>query len=142
MSEDKLPLPWHHDGHANEWAVFADNDWPITGQIKDEATAQLIAASPTMLAALHSVLNWFTPPNDSGPFPLQVIADAIEKASRLNGGLASECAVCGAPIFSDDPVTGQPCLDCIIDRPDEAAASLSGSPAPKSTSQTPAKSLK
>jgi hypothetical protein len=29
----------------------------------------------------------------------------------------SRCIHCGAPIFSDDPVEGQPCLDCIFDGP-------------------------
>jgi hypothetical protein len=33
-----------------------------------------------MLAALHAAVNWYTPPNDSGPFPLKQIVDAITKA--------------------------------------------------------------
>jgi hypothetical protein len=27
----------------------------------------------------------------------------------------SKCNICGAPIFSDEPVTDQPCLDCIME---------------------------
>ena len=27
----------------------------------------------------------------------------------------SNCNICGAPIFADEPVTNQPCLDCIMD---------------------------
>lgn len=37
-------------------------------------------AVPDMLAALHAAVNWFTPPNDSGAFPLKQIVDAINKA--------------------------------------------------------------
>jgi hypothetical protein len=40
-------------------------------------------AAPDMLAALHAALNWFTPPNDSGPFPLKQIAAAIAKAETV-----------------------------------------------------------
>lgn len=44
------------------------------------ANAKLIAAAPDMLDALHAAMNWFTPPNDSKPFPGKQIADAIIKA--------------------------------------------------------------
>jgi len=27
----------------------------------------------------------------------------------------SKCNICGAPIFADEPVTNQPCLDCIME---------------------------
>ena len=36
------------------------------------------------------------------------------KPNRTDGPM-SECNVCGAPIFSDEPVTDQPCLDCIME---------------------------
>lgn len=48
---------------------------------ENEANAHLIAAAPDMLAALDAAINWFTPPNDSGPFPLKQITDAIAKAT-------------------------------------------------------------
>lgn len=50
--------------------------WGLT-----EEKAHLIAASPEMLEALHAVLNWFTPPNDSRTtFPVKQIVAAIDKA--------------------------------------------------------------
>jgi len=39
-------------------------------------------AAPDMLAALHAAVNWFTPPNDVGPFPIEQIAAAIAKAEK------------------------------------------------------------
>lgn len=34
---------------------------------------------PEILAALNAAINWYTPPNDSGPFPAKQIANAINK---------------------------------------------------------------
>ena len=33
-----------------------------------------------MLAAIDAAINWYTPPNDDGPFPLQALADAAAAA--------------------------------------------------------------
>lgn len=61
--------------------VFSDGREADSGYEENEANARLIAAAPELLAALHAVLNWFTPPNDSAAFPTQQVAEAINKAT-------------------------------------------------------------
>ncbi len=46
------------------------------------AAADALDLQAELLAALHTTVNWFTPPNDSGPFPLKQVAAAIAKVER------------------------------------------------------------
>lgn len=51
------PAPWHCDQSADEFTIYADNDWPIARLLEhgDRKNAQLIAATPDLLAALSNV---------------------------------------------------------------------------------------
>lgn len=58
---------------------------PINPNTCRDAIAEIIRldeAHTVMLAALQSAINWYTPPNDSGPFPLQQLVDATTAANR------------------------------------------------------------
>lgn len=46
-------------------------------QFTSARTAREIA----MLNALNAAIDWYTPPNDDGPFPLKKIADAVALAA-------------------------------------------------------------
>lgn len=48
-----------HEGHL-EWCAWTDLE-PV-------------------MDALAEVLNWYTPPNDSKPFPIQMVSDAYNRA--------------------------------------------------------------
>lgn len=72
--------PWALD---DELSIYGSDGAQIASMrnASDIGNAMLMVAAPDMLAALQSAINWFTPPNDSAPFPAKEIAAAIAKAT-------------------------------------------------------------
>lgn len=81
MTKDRIDN-WHGKpiGDLSRGELIDALDWCVKELRRYQQGENRQVAVPDMLAALHAAVNWYTPPNDSGPFPLKQIAAAIAKA--------------------------------------------------------------
>ncbi len=75
IREMVVPQHEHVDGQ-NECAIC---DQPLSQGVREEIN-RIERQRDDLLEACHAAMNWFTPPNDSKPFPGAQIAAAIRKA--------------------------------------------------------------